>query len=40
MLDECIYGTVSEIGDAENISKSFVGRRRIGATKILGFLRL
>jgi hypothetical protein len=26
MLDEDMYGTVSEIGDAENISKSYVSR--------------
>jgi hypothetical protein len=26
MLDEGIYATVSEIGDAENISKSYVSR--------------
>jgi ParB-like chromosome segregation protein Spo0J len=26
MLDEGIYTTVSEIGDAENISKSYVSR--------------
>jgi hypothetical protein len=26
MLDEGIYGTISEIGDAENISKSYVSR--------------
>jgi ParB-like chromosome segregation protein Spo0J len=26
MLDEGIYTSVSEIGDAENISKSYVGR--------------
>ena len=26
MLDEGVYGTVSEIGDAENISKSYVSR--------------
>jgi hypothetical protein len=26
MLEEGVYGTVSEIGDAENISKSYVSR--------------
>ena len=26
MLDEGLYATVSEIGDAENISKSYVSR--------------
>jgi hypothetical protein len=26
MLDEGVYATVSEIGDAENISKSYVSR--------------
>jgi hypothetical protein len=26
MLDDGVYGTVSEIGDAENISKSYVSR--------------
>jgi hypothetical protein len=26
MLDDGIYSTVSEIGDAENISKSYVSR--------------
>jgi hypothetical protein len=26
MLDEGVYGTVSDIGDAENISKSYVSR--------------
>ena len=26
MLDDDVYGTVSEIGDAENISKSYVSR--------------
>jgi hypothetical protein len=26
MLDEGVYSTVSEIGDAENISKSYVSR--------------
>jgi hypothetical protein len=26
MLDEGIYGTVSDIGDAENISKSYISR--------------
>jgi hypothetical protein len=26
MLDEGVYTTVSEIGDAENISKSYVSR--------------
>jgi hypothetical protein len=26
MLDECVYTTVSEIGEAENISKSYVSR--------------
>ena len=26
MLDECVYTFVSEIGDAENISKSYVSR--------------
>jgi len=26
MLDESVYATVSEIGDAENISKSYVSR--------------
>ena len=26
MLDEGVYNTVSEIGDAENISKSYVSR--------------
>ena len=26
MLDEAVYSTVSEIGDADNISKSYVSR--------------
>ena len=26
MLDDGVYGSVSEIGDAENISKSYVSR--------------
>jgi hypothetical protein len=26
MLDDCVYTSVSEIGDAENISKSYVSR--------------
>jgi hypothetical protein len=26
MLDEGVYATVSEVGDAENISKSYVSR--------------
>jgi hypothetical protein len=26
MLDEGVYGSVSDIGDAENISKSYVSR--------------
>jgi hypothetical protein len=26
LLDEGVYGSVSEIGDAENISKSYVSR--------------
>ena len=26
MLDDDVYGTVGEIGDAENISKSYVSR--------------
>jgi hypothetical protein len=26
MLDEGVYGTIGEIGDAENISRSYVSR--------------